>query len=231
MRDAFIVFRKEAKEMTGDRSSLRGTLTQALVVVAVCGLFVPFKTPEILESVEASVMLFIVFPMTLAAAVAADAFAGERERGTLETLFASPLSESDPFLGKTGFAAAVTFIISCITIACALVTISTTGGTQSTYLVRMLTALLGGSLAGGALMAALVALISLKVKAARSAQQIGSVLSLGLAFGASFGIHKFWAGLSWKLVQIGDVVTAGIAFVAITVGVVIFKHSRLLSDR
>lgn len=79
-------------------------------------------------------------------------------------------------------------------------------------------------------MAALVALISLKVKAARSAQQIGSVLSLGLAFGASFGIHKFWTGLSWNLVQIGDVITAGMAFVAITAGVVTFKHSRLLSD-
>lgn len=44
--------------------------------------------------------LYLVVPLMVASVVAADAFAGEKERGTLEALLHAPLRERDLFLGK-----------------------------------------------------------------------------------------------------------------------------------
>jgi len=43
----------------------------------------------------------IVFPAMLAGSLAADAFAGERERRTLETLLATPISDRSLVVDKT----------------------------------------------------------------------------------------------------------------------------------
>jgi ABC-type Na+ efflux pump permease subunit len=44
--------------------------------------------------------LFLVVPLMVASVVAADAFAGEKERGTLEALLHAPVRERDLFAGK-----------------------------------------------------------------------------------------------------------------------------------
>ena len=44
--------------------------------------------------------LFLVVPMMVASVLAADSFAGEKERGTLEALLHSPVREVDLFAGK-----------------------------------------------------------------------------------------------------------------------------------
>lgn len=44
--------------------------------------------------------LYLIVPLMVASVVAADAFAGEKERGTLEALLHAPLRERDLFLGK-----------------------------------------------------------------------------------------------------------------------------------
>jgi len=44
--------------------------------------------------------LYLVVPLMVASVIAADAFAGEKERGTLEALLHAPLRERDLFLGK-----------------------------------------------------------------------------------------------------------------------------------
>jgi ABC-type Na+ efflux pump permease subunit len=44
--------------------------------------------------------LFLVVPLMVASVIAADAFAGEKERGTLEALLHAPVRERDLFAGK-----------------------------------------------------------------------------------------------------------------------------------
>lgn len=45
-------------------------------------------------------LLFIVFSLASTSIITADSFAGEKERKTLEALFASPLSDAELFMGK-----------------------------------------------------------------------------------------------------------------------------------
>lgn len=53
--------------------------------------------------------LFLIVPLMVSAVLAADAFAGEKERRTMETLLHLPISDRDLFIGKflTGFVPAV----------------------------------------------------------------------------------------------------------------------------
>lgn len=230
MRDIGVVFRKELKELTGDRNSFRGTLIQGSGLILLCGIFLPLRDPQVLTSVEACIMLFVVFPVTLAAAVAADSFAGEQERGTLETLLASPLAESDIFIGKASIAAAVAVVVSILTTSCAWTIVLVSSTHPPSFVTgRALIAVLFGAVGGGLLLAALVAIVSLKVKVARSAQQIGSLLSLGLAFGAAFEIHRFLPEMTWHLVLAGDLIVFVLAASTLLVGLYVFKRSRLLN--
>ncbi len=65
--------------------------------------------PEGLDEVARSVYaafslivppLFLVIPLAVSTVMAADSFAGERERGTIEVLLAAPLTERELFLAK-----------------------------------------------------------------------------------------------------------------------------------
>ena len=57
-------------------------------------------------------MLYCGFPGAVAAMVAADAFAGERERRTIETILSTPLRVRSIFLGKVAAAAAFAVAVS-----------------------------------------------------------------------------------------------------------------------
>ncbi len=90
-----LVLRKELGDLVGRVG--RGTLTRTLVVVAVFGLLIP-STFEDTANLPAFFAIFMAFlPARL---VAIDALAGERERGTLEVLLASPVSDRGIALGK-----------------------------------------------------------------------------------------------------------------------------------
>ncbi len=56
-------------------------------------------------------LIFLVIPLAISTILAADGFAGERERGTLELLLAAPLDERELLLGKV-LAALVPGIVS-----------------------------------------------------------------------------------------------------------------------
>ncbi|MDX1613414.1 MAG: ABC transporter permease subunit [Candidatus Promineifilaceae bacterium] len=58
---------------------------QTMIVLALVYLFAP---------------LFLVLPMMVASVIAADSFAGEKERKTLEALLYTPTSDGDLFVGK-----------------------------------------------------------------------------------------------------------------------------------
>ena len=70
--------------------------------------------------------LFLIVPLMLAAVLAADAFAGEKERKTLESLLHQPVPDRDLFLAKLLGAFAPAVAISWIGFACFTVVVDVT---------------------------------------------------------------------------------------------------------
>lgn len=90
-----LVASKELRDLLGRLG--RKPLTRTLGVVAIFGVLVPLRFPGA-GNLPAFFAVFMAFvPARL---VAIEAFAGERERGTLEVLLASPLSDRSIALGK-----------------------------------------------------------------------------------------------------------------------------------
>lgn len=90
-----LVLRKDLGDLTGRIG--RGALTRNLIVVVVFGLLVPLRF-EGAANLPAFFSIFMAF--VPARIVAIDAYAGERERGSLEVLLASPLSDRGIAVGK-----------------------------------------------------------------------------------------------------------------------------------
>lgn len=96
-----LVARKELRDLIGRLG--RKPLTRTLGVVAIFGILLPLR----LQGAANLPAFFAVFMAFLPARlVAIEAFAGERERGTLESLLALPLTDAGIVWGKV---AAATF--------------------------------------------------------------------------------------------------------------------------
>jgi ABC-type Na+ efflux pump permease subunit len=96
-----LVMAKELGDLLGRMG--RRPLTRTLGVVAVFGVLVPLRFPDFAHLPAAFAVFMAFLPARL---VAIDAFAGERERGTLEALLTSPLSDRGIVAGKLAAATA-----------------------------------------------------------------------------------------------------------------------------
>src|ERR1019366_6199041 len=135
VRDLVTMLQKEVREIIGERQSRRGGLVQAVVIIAVMGVFYPASTARFwLSPPPLAVVYFAFFPGMLAVTIAADAFAGERERKTLETLLATPLGEWAILLGKACAAILWALTISAVAFTCAVVTVNVTARPPGIFL-------------------------------------------------------------------------------------------------
>jgi ABC-2 type transport system permease protein len=108
--DIRTVLWKEWKEVFYQRGSLKkGMLTDLLLPVIVLGGLLPLLAGRGWISTS-GLVLYVWMPPYLAVGLVANAFAGERERHTLETLLASRLSDEAILLGK--MLAAMTYGVS-----------------------------------------------------------------------------------------------------------------------
>ncbi len=100
-RDWQLVARKELADLLGRLG--RKPLTRTLGVVVIFGILIPlrFRGAANLPAFFAAFMAFL--PARL---VAIESFAGERERGTLDSLLALPLTDSGLAIGKIAAATA-----------------------------------------------------------------------------------------------------------------------------
>jgi ABC-2 type transport system permease protein len=182
MNAIYTVLRKELLEIFGDRHSLRGSLLQAGLLLLLVGVVVPALDESIWSAPGAAVLLFQLFPAVIASMIAADAFAGERERGTLETLLATPLRESAIFIGKTLSAVTFALSVSLISFFSALIV----AGVRFGHLFltpALLVSVIAGAAAASLLTSSIAVVISSFVHVARSAQQISSMAAMLLVFG------------------------------------------------
>lgn len=203
MTDFFTVLRKELREIAGERSSRRGGLIQSLVIVGMLGIAGPANAANLwLAASPLAILYFAVLPAVLAATVSSDAFAGERERRTLDTLLATPLSERSLLLGKGAAAVAFALAVTVLALASAVVTVNVVAHPGVLFLPapRLVAGALVGSLASSSLTTAAAIVLSMRIPVARSVQQMTSLSGVAVfaAIGAVWkvlGLAMTWANV------------------------------------
>jgi ABC-2 type transport system permease protein len=177
--------------------------------------------------------LFLILPIMTSSVIAAESFAGERERGTIEALLYSAASDSDLFLGKALAAAAPAVLLTWISFAAYVVVLNLASNPivgrawfpMSTWYPLILWVSPALSLLGtGA-----TVLISARVKTFLGAYQTGSMLVL-LVLGLLIGQIS---GVLYLSVDVGMAVGALIWLVAgvlLFFGVQTFNRTGLVSS-
>jgi ABC-2 type transport system permease protein len=229
MRDSLTVLRKELTELVGNRHSARGALVQGGILVLLIGVFVPAVDPKMWRLAAAMAALYLAFPGMLAAGVAADSFAGERERRTLETLLATPLADGAIFAGKAAAAILFSAGVTSTALLASIVTVVVKGAPPPP--LAHVAAVLGGGVGIGLITTAISIFVSARVTVARSAQQVASVVSLLVAGGtlaivAQLGIH-----LDWTTLPRIDAVLASVGVLALRAALGTFRRDRMFEDR
>lgn len=185
LTDVVIVFRKELKELLYTRRALGLWLVQLAIFLGVFGIYFPATQRSLWLSGSAWAAMFYLFvPAFIANAIVADSFAGERERKTLETLLATPLSEMAILLGKALAAFSYAWGVVLICQLGALITLNVVKETNGLFLFTPLYIFL--ATAGSGLLTALAIelglFISLRAQSVREAQQVSSLIWFALVF-------------------------------------------------
>lgn len=191
---------------------------QLMIYVMVLYFFAPF---------------FLIIPVMASSVLGSDSFAGERERKTIEALLATPISDSELFMGKilVSFIPAmlVTFVsFGIYTVLIDVLTYSLFGGMLLLPNVNFLIMILGVAPALALCSIGLTVMISAKVKGFREAQQISVVLLipvLGLVFAQISGVMVLGPLVLAALIG----VLAVVDIVVFYVGVQIFQREEILS--
>jgi ABC-2 type transport system permease protein len=218
--------KKELLEVTGDPYSRRGGFIQAGVLVLVLGVLMPMSaTAAWRAGSPQAIVFFALVPGVAAATLAADAFAGERERRTLETLLATPLAEWTILTGKLIAAVLWALLVASVAFVAATVVVSLSGGGFMPAPIMVLGAL-GAAAASGSVMASIAIVVSMVIPAARPAQQVASIgswvlIGSGLAAWRSMGL-----ALAWNNVLLAEASAFLVALVVITIAHALFQRPR-----
>ena len=115
LRDIGTVIKKELKEIIILSLSL-GQILSSAIFILLFGLFIPYEQGEyFLRQTFASLSLYIfLVPLLMSSGLVADSFAGERERKTLEALFATRLPDAAIFIGKVMAVFIYTYVFTVI---------------------------------------------------------------------------------------------------------------------
>ena len=98
--DIMTITRKELKEIFVQRGSLRAGITNVLIIIGISGILFPLQFGREWIQSPLGLVSVVWLPLFMSMGLVTDAFAGERERHTLETLLASRLSDQAILFGK-----------------------------------------------------------------------------------------------------------------------------------
>jgi ABC-2 type transport system permease protein len=247
LTDIWTVVWKEWKELLAQRGnfSLRGGGLSLLFILLVFSIILPLQFGR--GWIESPFLLFFVGWMSfvLVANAVTDAFAGERERHTLETLFASRLPDKAILLGK--ICAVISYAVASILVILVLQLVTLNIAYAGSGLLLYPAPIGLGSLVLSLLSAGLAAnigmLISSRATSVRQAQQMMSVIYMLVPFVLGYGVQLLPASWSsyflelladknltyivWFAGGILAIVDIGSLFWILTR----FSRVRLLSDR
>ena len=176
--DILAVLWKEWREILAtSRASARW---QLLILVGLFGVIFPLQHGREWASGWFALALWAGAPLLLVTRTVADTFAGERERHTLETLLASPLSNAAILLGKLLAALLWAWGLTQLLMLAGLVTVNVAhwGGGPLLYRPAVALAGAGFGLLVGAIGATAGSLVSLRARTVQQAQQTLGIASV-----------------------------------------------------
>jgi len=214
------------------------------MAVALLGVVVPWQMGAAYFGPPSLVLLiFVSFSAVLA--VVPDAFAGERERHTLETLLASRLPDRAILLGKFAACLAYGWLLSVVTILLGVMTVNVSHWNGHVLFYRdaasRLSVVLLPPLVGG-LVASAGVFVSLRAATVRQAQQTLMFGMMATALALGFGIPALPAGVRlWFATNLvirsaaDTVLTASALILAVDVVLVLaaisrFQRAKLVFD-
>jgi ABC-2 type transport system permease protein len=225
--ELFTVLRKELTELLSERHSRRGVVIQSSISIAVLGVVMPSSAAAAWHAGHPSAVLFFFFlPGMLAATVAADGFAGERERHTLETLLATPLGDRSILLGKAAAAVAFAIGVATLALAAAVATISFSDKALFIPPPILIVAALGAALGSALVIAGGAVIVSLYIPVARAAQQVAAFSSLVLAGLTTVLWRALGLPVTWPAILRADVALIGIGLCVLAAASLLFRRSR-----
>jgi len=205
LADIGTVIWKEWKELLTLRGSTRSGIMGLVMSVGVFGILLPVQLGAELVRSPNMLLFWAWVPLFLVITVIADAFAGERERHTLETLLATRLSDQAILLGKIGAAVLYGWGLTLVSLVLGLVTVNimntTQGWTEGLILFPAATALgvIGASFLAAWMAAGAGVLVSLRAATVRQAQQSLSIGVMVLLFGSIYGARALPPGVQARL--------------------------------
>ena len=240
MIDAGAVAWKEWRELLGQRG-LRGK--QGIVLlVAVFGIVLPLQNGPAWITSPVIAIAWSWVPMFLVTTVIADAFAGERERHTLETLLASRLSDRSILFGKIGAAIGYAASVTAVSLILGLITVNLANRGSGLLLYRqpVVIAMCVLGFLGAVFVAAIGVLISLRAATVRQAQQtLGAAIMVFLLapMAAARLLPAEWLDvLRSSATRAAQLALLGLAAFAVLDAAVValamarFKRTRLISE-
>ena len=226
-----------------DRGSLVRGLRSVVLALAIFGIVLPWQFGRELIDTPAALAIRIWVPCLMATSVVADAFAGERERHTLETLLSMPLGDAAIFIGKV--AAAVlygwAFMVIASLVAAGAVNVLHPDAAPIFYAPAAFAGVVVLGLLVTALFVSVGTLLALRSPTVRQATQTVSVLILALVL-VPAGLSQI-APAEWveaildalerfgpvAVVSLAAMLLAVIDVVIVAVGVGRFQRSRLVA--
>ncbi len=242
--DMWTVACKEWREwLLMQGSTLKGGLSMLLLPIALQGVFIPWQVGR--EFVEKPLFLLIWawMPAFLMVNVAADSFAGERERHTLETLLASRVSDRAILFGKLGAAVIYAWSITIFGMVLAVITVNVKErGPFVTYSAGAAVTVVVIALLVAGVIAAACVIVSLRAGTVRQASQVLMLGVMGLFFGLTFGykalprdlrLRLLKALAAWSIAEL--VVACCLLLLLLNVAMVLaamkrFQRARLILD-
>ncbi|HEX5439569.1 MAG TPA: ABC transporter permease subunit [Ktedonobacterales bacterium] len=239
--DITTVMTKEWREFFVSGGSRRTGLVFLLIVLAIFGLYLPYRAGPVLISSPWIVVLYaFVLPVLLMSNIIADAIAGERERHTLETLLASRLSDRAIILGKLGAAVGYSVALAVVTALVGMVAANLQGGGSfQVYSFGVFASIVAFALLLSFLYASFGVLVSLRANTVRQAQLTMGVSMLViyllpiLIYGTLSDTTRQqfldWVSTAnWATVVYIAVVLILIDLIAIAAVILRFQRSRLI---
>lgn len=242
--DIWTMIWKEWRELLFVRGSRRGMILSLLPSVLLFGIIVPSQGGRLWLESPLPLGFSGWLPLLPVIATVADAFAGERERHTLETLLASPLSEQAILFGKVGAVVGYGWVLTLLILLVGLVTVNFVYG-EGELLLYPATIALGCivlSLLTATLAASIGILVSLRAATVKQATQQLVFASIALTWVPFFGfslLPQSWQVNLLKTLTKTDSVKVFLLIVIVLVtldfGLLLmalarFKRSRLILD-
>ncbi len=234
MSDILTMVWKESKDLLfqgGWRSLIR-----PLIVVGIMGIYLPLQFgPQWVDLTPLGMLLLLWIPFFVIISFIGDAIAGERERHTLETLLASRMPDRAILLGKvvTTVLYAWSMGVLSLLLGLVLVDLFRTQGHWMFYPLDLFVDALVLILLASVLGASAGVLISLRVSTVRQAQQILSIGTIVLVFGATFVLRALPTNLVSSLTYQQSLLIA-VAVIAVLDAILLglslasFQRSRLI---